>query len=395
MRYFTIILTILILSGCLPDDTEDLPTPEPNGEVIIEAFPELSFSRPLDIQHAGDQSDRLFVVEQVGIISVFPNDPSVSEKTGFLDISGRVNDSANEMGLLGLAFHPDYESNGYFYVNYTASAPRRTIISRFTVSDDDPNRADPESEVEILTFNQPQGNHNGGQISFGPDGFLYIATGDGGGSGDPGDHGQNRSTLLGAILRIDVNIQDNGNNYGIPDNNPFVNNEEGYREEIFAWGLRNPWRFSFDVNSGRLWVADVGQNHIESIYIVENGFNYGWNILEGSSCYNPPTGCETVGLEMPVFEYDQNQGDRSITGGHVYHGPDLPEMTGLYIYGDFISGRIWALEHSDLDNPVNTELVRANFSISSFGTDQNGELYICGFDGKIYRFGEGVLGQLP
>jgi glucose/arabinose dehydrogenase len=395
MRSILLLLTGLFLIGCLSDETDDMLPPNLNDEAVFEAFPKLTFNRPVDFQHAGDQSDRVFIVEQPGVIHVFQNDESVSETTEFLDIRGQVDDSGNEMGLLGLAFHPDYESNGYLYVNYTASSPDRIIISRFSVSDDNPDQADPDSEVEILTYDQPYSNHNGGQIGFGPDDYLYIASGDGGSGGDPHGHGQNRSTLLGAILRIDVDVQENGNNYGIPGDNPFLNNEEGYREEIFAWGLRNPWRFSFDEATGNLWAADVGQNRIESIYIVENGLNYGWNIVEGSSCFEPSTGCETDGLEMPIYEYNQDQGDRSITGGYVYNGSDLPELTGLYIYADYISGRIWALEHSDLDNPVNTELIRADFSISSFGTDQHNELYICGFDGKIYRFGEGILDQLP
>jgi glucose/arabinose dehydrogenase len=385
-----------MMAGCLPDPDDDPFTPPDNheGESLVEAFPELTFTRPLDLQHAGDDSDRIFVVEQPGIISVFKNDPEVTEKETFLDIRNRIDDSANEMGLLGLAFHPDFESNGYFYVNYTTSNPvRRTVISRFQVSGNDTNQADPDSELKILTFEQPRGNHNGGQIAFGPDSYLYIASGDGGGSGDPDNNAQDLTNLLGAILRIDVDTQDNGIQYGIPSDNPFIHNQDGYREEIYAWGLRNPWRFSFDFETGRLWTGDVGQSDWEVIHVIENGRNYGWNIIEGSHCFPPGSSCETEGLEMPVYEYPwgENNTGRSVTGGYVYHGQNLPGLTGHYIYGDFISGRIWALEHSDLENPVNSELAHADFQISSFGIDQHGELYICGFDGKIYQLGSGVL----
>jgi glucose/arabinose dehydrogenase len=393
-QLFTILL-IISITGCLPDSEESIDDPftppDDTGESIVEAFPDLSFNRPVDLQHAGDGTDRIFVVEQRGVISVFDNDPDVTEKETFLDIESRVDDSSNEMGLLGLAFHPDFESNGYFYVNYTTSG--NTVISRFQVSESDVNQADSESEQEILTFEQTQNNHNGGQIAFGPDGYLYIASGDGGGSGDPDNNAQDPTNLLGAILRIDIDVQENGNQYGIPSDNPFVNNQDGYREEIYAWGLRNPWRFSFDFETGRLWAGDVGQSDWEVIHIVENGLNYGWNIIEGSHCYPPGSNCDTDGLEMPVYEYrwGENNTGRSITGGYVYHGQNLPGLNGHFIYGDFISGRIWALEHSDLENPVNSELAHADFQISSFGVDQHGELYICGFDGKIHRLGSGVM----
>lgn len=378
-----------------PDDPDVPEVPDDDGEVIVSAFPELSFSSPLHIQHAGDQSDRLFVVEQGGVIHVFQNDPETADTDIFLDISGRVNDTGNEQGLLGLAFHPDYENNGYFYVNYTASNPNRTVISRFEVSQSDPDAANTNSEVEILTFDQPYQNHNGGHLSFGPDGYLYIAAGDGGSAGDPQENGQNRTTLLGNILRIDVDSEQNGNQYGIPADNPFINNQEDYREEIFAWGLRNPWRFSFDSGNGNLWVADVGQSAREEINIVEKGLNYGWNIMEGSECYSPSSGCNMDGLELPVFEYPHSGGNGSVTGGFVYRGSYLPDLEGHYVYADYLSGRIWALDYSDSADPVNTELIQTDFNISSFGTDAENELYICGFDGKIYRLGSGVSDQLP
>jgi glucose/arabinose dehydrogenase len=385
--YFAFLSLLLFNFSCFQEMENDDQDPIDNGPIILqEAFPNLSFSRPVDFQHAGDGTDRIFIVEQRGEISVFQNDTEVEDKTLFLNIESKVNDQGNEEGLLGLAFHPDYENNGFFFVNYTAASPRRTVISRFQVSATDPNRADESSELVILEFNQPYTNHNGGQLSFGPDGYLYIASGDGGSGGDPLNHGQRPETLLGAILRIDINKQEGGGNYAIPVDNPFVNNEEGFKEEIYAYGLRNPWRFSFDPQTNTLWTGDVGQNRAEEIDIILKGRNYGWRTMEGFSCFDPASGCIQEGLEMPIWEYTHSNGDRSITGGFVYRGTEISELQGLYVYGDFVSGRIWTLDFSDLDNPVNAELMRADFSVSSFGTDQSNELYLCGFDGKIYRF---------
>jgi glucose/arabinose dehydrogenase len=391
---FSLVASMAI--SCIREDIEDdvhdnIPDEEDpidKGQfAIIEAFPNLTFIRPVDFQHAGDGSNRVFVVEQRGVISVFPNDSGVGAKNTFLDIAARVKDQGNEEGLLGLAFHPEYESNGYFFVNYAAASPSRTVISRFQVSPSNPNQADPNSELVILEFSQPFSNHNGGQLAFGPDGFLYIASGDGGSGGDPQNHGQRRETLLGAILRIDVNQQSNGRNYGIPGDNPFVGNREGFAEEIYAYGQRNPWRMSFDSQTGLLWSADVGQNKFEEINIIKKGGNYGWRTMEGFNCFNPATGCNQAGLEMPVLEYGHSNGDRSITGGFVYRGEDVDELKGLYVYADFVSRRIWTLDFSDLANPVSKEIFRPDFPVASFGVDQENELYICGFDGKIYKFG--------
>ncbi|MEX0771394.1 MAG: PQQ-dependent sugar dehydrogenase, partial [Balneolaceae bacterium] len=326
MRFLLSFILILICSSCTSAETE--PGVSNNDDLsnsyeVVEAFPNLSFNRPVDLQHPGDGTHRLFVVEQSGVIHVFENDPSASEKSVFLDITDRVEDERNEEGLLGLAFHPDFETNGTFYVNYTtpgASDPDNrglTHISRFQVDADHPDQAVKESEEVILSYDQPFWNHNGGQIAFGPDGYLYIAVGDGGSGGDPQGHGQDRTTLLGTILRIDVDRQEDGNNYAIPADNPFAGNTQGYREEIFAYGLRNPWRFSFDAETGRLWTGDVGQNAYEEIDVVENGGNYGWNIMEGNHCFEPSTGCDREGLELPVWDYSQESGDKSITGGFV------------------------------------------------------------------------------
>lgn len=383
---FLFALTLACAESDEPTDTNGTQTDD--SYEVVEAFPNLSFTRPVDLQHPGDGSDRLFVVEQRGIISVFPNEQSVSSKTIFLDISDRVDDAGNEEGLLGLAFHPNFEENGYFYVNYT-TPESRTHISRFQVTDSDSNQADPASEQVVLAFDQPYGNHNGGQVSFGPDGYLYIAVGDGGSGGDPHGHGQDRSTLLGTILRIDVDSQEAGNNYGIPDDNPFAGNSEGYREEIYAYGLRNAWRFSFDPANGDLWAGDVGQVSYEEIDIVENGGNYGWDCREGMHDFgdSAPVCSERSGFIEPVWEYPRSQGV-SVTGGFVYRGPTLDDLTGTYVYADYGSGRIWSLDISDMENPVNTELADVNFGVSSFGVDADNELYICGFDGKIHKLAQ-------
>lgn len=348
------------------------------------AFPNLSFVRPVDLQHPADGSNRLFVVEQRGVISVFENDPKVATKTIFLDIQDRVNDLGNEEGLLGLAFHPDYASKGQLYVNYTASNPRRTVIARYTVSATNPNIADKNSELVILEIDQPFSNHNGGQIVFGPDGYLYIGMGDGGSAGDPFGNGQNLKTPLGAMLRIDVNTRVDDKNYGIPPDNPFAKNSNGFREEIYAYGLRNPWRFSFDPATNWLWAADVGQNNYEEIDIIQSGRNYGWNVTEGLHCFKPRLDCDSKGLELPIWEYDHSLG-ASITGGFVYRGKNVPELRGAYIYTDFVSGRLWALRYDGRNPADNRELLKTDLSIASFGIDPNHELYICAFDGKIYR----------
>jgi len=350
------------------------------------AFPNLSFARPVDLQHAGDGSGRLFVVEQAGVIRVFENRTDVPTAGIFLDIKSRVDDGSNEMGLLGLAFHPDYAANGFFFVDYTAANPRRTVVARYRVDPGNPAQADPNSELVLLEIEQPFGNHNGGQVAFGPDGYLYIAMGDGGSGGDPQGNGQNRNALLGKILRIDVDNPGAGRNYGIPSDNPFVAalcGPVGCRDEIYAFGLRNPWRFSFDAQ-GRLWVGDVGQNAWEEIDIVEKGGNYGWNLMEANHCFEPQTGCERDDLLRPVWEYDRDAG-RSITGGYVYRGANVPALAGKYVYGDFVSGKIWALAYDGTD-AVNEELLDTSLGIASFGEDASGELYLCAFDGKIYRF---------
>jgi glucose/arabinose dehydrogenase len=354
------------------------------------AFPNLTFNSAVFLTHADDNTDRIFIVEQSGRIKVFPNSSNASSAKEYLNITDRVT-SGGEMGLLGLAFHPDYENNGYFYVNYTTETPTlRTVISRFQVTSN-PDSADKNSEFEILTFNQPYQNHNGGWIGFGPnDGYLYIAVGDGGSGGDPQNYAQRINTLLGKILCIDV---DGGTPYAIPPTNPFYDSTGNVKKEIYAWGLRNPWRCSFDPITGKLWAGDVGQNTWEEIDIIENGKNYGWRCYEGTHPYNT-SGCNYPEYINPIWEYPHGA-ECSITGGYVYRGPSVPELAGKYIYGDYCSRKIWALEYDGITPPTNQYLLTAPNSITSFGVDQNNELHITSSDGKIYRFTPTITDNEP
>jgi glucose/arabinose dehydrogenase len=354
---------------------------------LQDAFTNLTFSSPVFLTHAGDNTDRIFVMEQPGRIKVFPNSQSASNAKTFLDITDRVA-YGGEMGLLGLAFHPDYSNNGYFYVNYTADNPRRTIVSRFQVTSN-PDSADKNSEFQILTFSQPYTNHNGGWIGFRPsDGYLYIGTGDGGSGGDPQNNAQNITVMLGKILRVDV---DGGTPYAIPPTNPFYDSTGNVVREIYAWGMRNPWRNSFDPVTDWFWCGDVGQGAWEEIDLIENGKNYGWRVMEGFHCYNPQSGCDTTGKVLPIWEYGHNP-ECSITGGYVYRGINVPELEGKYIYGDYCSRKIWALSYDGVNPPTNELLVTAAGPVTSFGVDQNNEIYITSSDSMIYRFTPTVTG---
>lgn len=352
------------------------------------AFPNLSFSNPLALVSPGDGTARLFAVEQGGKIFVFQNRSSARTKTLFLDLSSRVS-KGGELGLLGLAFHPHYSQNGKFYVNYTeprspGSNFSRSVIAGFTVSAGNANVADSSSEQRYIVLNQPFDNHNGGDLSFGPDGFLYIGFGDGGSGGDPDGNAQNRSSLLGKMLRIDVDTQEGQLAYAIPSTNPYKGNQSGYREEIFAYGLRNPFRFSFDFPSGRLWVGDVGQSEIEEIDLISSGANLGWNTMEGSQCYPSNQTCDTSGLTLPITEYNHAIG-QSIIGGYVYNGRSVGHLKGLYVFGDFSSGVIFSLLYDGL-HAIRRTLLNSGLSISAFGRDENGELYVVSYgEGKIYK----------
>jgi glucose/arabinose dehydrogenase len=357
--------------------TKRVPRAEAAGVVLDELAS--GFSQPLGIVDAGDGSGRLFVLQKGGLIRIF--DGTSVLPAPFLDVSSLItNPAASEQGLLGLAFHPDYESNGLFYVNYT-DANGDTRIVRYHVSVN-PNVADAGSASQVVFVDQTNVNHNGGQLQFGPDGYLYIGLGDGGGIGDPDAHGQNLETLLGKILRIDV---DSGSPYVVPPDNPLVG--VAGLDEIWAYGLRNPWRFSFDRLTGDLFVADVGQSNYEEVDFQPAGatslVNYGWRVMEGAHCYDPPTACDTSGKTLPIIEYDHGLGC-SVTGGFRYRGGDA-SLYGKYVYGDFCSGRIWtATENGGVWTPalaLDTTLL-----ISSFGEDADGELYAAGYgDGKLYQ----------
>ena len=358
------------------------------------AFPNLSFSSPIDLQNSGDGTNRIFVVERAGRIKVFPNSSSATSLKTYLDITDRVS-AGGEMGLLGLAFHPDYKNNGFFYVNYTVSNPSKTRISRFQVSSENSDSADKNSELILLTFNQPFSNHNGGWIGFGPDdGYLYIGTGDGGSGGDPQNNGQSITTFLGKILRIDIDNQNSGLEYAIPSDNPFTDSSGSILKEIYAWGMRNPWRNSFDPVTGWLWSADVGQNTWEEINIIERGKNYGWRCYEGNHSFNL-SGCNYPEYIFPIWEYSHGLGC-SITGGYVYRGPTVPELTGKYIYADYCTKTVWSLEYNDNAPPDNQTLLTASGFVTSFGVDENNELYIVTFSpDRIYRFSPTVSLIVP
>lgn len=394
MKQFCAIACLLSASLCPAADVRE----ETLNVGIERAFPELIFNRPLILTHAGDDSGRVFVAEQEGIIRVFPNDQDVEETEVFLDIDDQCvyRDNKNEEGLLGFAFHPDYASNGYFYLYYTtADADLTSVVTRFSVSRDDPNKADPDSEVEIMRITQPFWNHNGGTLAFGPDGMLYIALGDGGSGGDPHGNGQNLTTLLGSILRIDVDHQDEGKQYSIPKDNPFVgqmvpvgrgDKQAPVAPEIYAYGFRNVWRLAFDHVTGALWAADVGQNLWEEINIVEAGGNYGWNIRESRHWFRPDGNDARADLIDPIWEYHHDIG-KSITGGAVYRGTRVPELVGKYVYADYVSGLLWALDYDAAGNQVTANYsLNGRKSVMSFGADDTGELYFMTTFGQLYRF---------
>ncbi|MDO8357475.1 MAG: PQQ-dependent sugar dehydrogenase [Nitrospirota bacterium] len=334
--------------------------------------------RPLFLTHAGDGSRRLFVVEQPGAIRIISQ--GVRREALFLDLRDRVLTDDTERGLLGLAFHPDYRRNGRFFVNYTRQPDGATVVAEYRRGGA-PDAASRDERV-LMVVMQPESNHNGGMLAFGPDGYLYIGLGDGGAWGDPGNRAQNLNELLGKVLRIDV---DHGDPYAIPEDNPFA--REGGRPEIYAVGLRNPWRFSFDFNSAELWVADVGQKKWEEVDLVTRGGNYGWRVMEGSHCYNPATSCPTEGLALPVMEYRHEEGRCSIIGGYVYRGLAMPALRGAYLFGDYCSGEVFVFRQSDEGgkDASPTVLIKTGFRISSFGQDEEGEIYLLDHGGGIYR----------
>ncbi len=337
------------------------------------------FSQPVGLFHAGDGSGRLFIVEQEGVIRMWKE----GKISTFLDVRDRVT-SGGETGLLGLAFHPKFAQNGRFFVNYTSkTGGLHTVISEWRI-DRASGKVDRKSERILLTIPQPYANHNGGQIAFGLDGYLYIGMGDGGSANDPHGHGQNRATLLGKMLRIDVDRQDQGKPYGIPPDNPFVGRPKS-APEIWALGLRNPWRFSFDRASGILYAGDVGQGAREEIDVIRKGENYGWKVMEGTIC-TPGVGkkCDRQGLTPPIFDYPRSEGT-VVIGGYVYRGKAIPMLFGQYIYGDFGNGKIWALQYDGQQVRGWFHLLSTGRNISAFGEDEAGEIYVVDYNGTILK----------
>ena len=354
------------------------------GVMLESAFPNLNFQRPVALLQAPGDDSRWFVVEQNGRVMVFANDPQVTQATVFIDIRDRVNASFSEAGLLSMAFHPDFAANQQVYLSYTRSGTLEedvalvSVLSRF-LSTDQGHTLDPASEIVMGALRQPAINHQGGGIAFGPDGYLYIALGDGGPGNDPFNKGQNTYSPFGAILRVDL---DSAFPYAVPSDNPLVGG--GGIREIYAWGFRNPWRWSFDRATGELWVGDVGQNQWEEINLVQKGGNYGWRVREGAHCSQIGS-CDTTGLIDPVVEYSHAEGC-SVTGGYVYRGALMPFLQGTYIYGDFCSGRIWGLNHDTAGVVENRVLLDSFITISSFGEGHDGEVYVLDYGGGgIYR----------
>ncbi|MFI5263678.1 MAG: PQQ-dependent sugar dehydrogenase [Candidatus Kapaibacterium sp.] len=353
-----------------------------------------AFSSPTDLEFLPDGSNRAVVLEQRGSLWIIENSSTTPTRRLFFDGKTVVTQNGCEAGLLGCAFHPDYTNNHFVYLSYdTGSDPQwYSRIVRYLVSTSNPDSLIPSSAYDILTFPQPKGrcNHKGGCLRFGPDGFLYASFGDGGSGGDPDRNGQNRTVFLGKILRLDVDHQANGNHYAIPSDNPFAGNTQGFKQEIYAYGLRNTWKFSFDKSTGKLWAGDVGQDAYEEIDIITNGGNYGWNVMEGFHCY--PLGdfnCDSTGMIPPIWEYPHNGNSVAITGGFVYHGSALPSLIGKYIYADYVEGKIWALSY-DGTTPATNQLLIDQSSpknmISSFGEDQTGEIFALGNkNGKMYK----------
>lgn len=370
----SLLLLVLLLPSCGGTASSPTPTPTPSTLVLTNVVGGLS--RPLGLEKPpGD--GRLFVVEQAGTIRIIKNGALLPGN--FLDIQGLVNFDGSEQGLLGMAFHPNYSTNRKFYVNYNRdNGTRQTVIAEFQASSVDPDQADPTSERDLLVVNQPFTNHKGGQLIFGSDGFLYIGLGDGGGSGDSLNNGQNLSTLLGKMLRIGVDPPFTGSlQYAIPADNPFA--AGGGSPEIFAYGLRNPWRFTLERGGSRIFVADVGESSWEEVDILQKGANYGWRVMEGAHCFNPSTGCDTSNKVLPIAEYPHSVGI-AVIGGYVYKGSAIPSLANKYIFGD-LTGKIFSLTEAPTNTWTTANLLTTNLTISSLGQDNNGELYVLDYGG--------------
>jgi glucose/arabinose dehydrogenase len=389
MLVWILALVLLVVPAVIAQEDEIIINREtaPDPDVFTLEWVAAGLQNPLYLTPAGDGSGRLFVLEQSGRIWILEDGQLSAEP--FLDLSDKVSQDVlrgySERGLLGLAFHPNYAENGYFYVNYTdANAEHTTRVERYSVSEADPNRADSESGLTLFTIGQPYANHNGGHLEFGPDGYLYISVGDGGAANDPLAAGQNSGTLLGTMMRIDV---DSGSPYGIPDDNPFYS-DPMFAPEVWAYGLRNVWRFSFDRATGDLYLADVGQNQWEEVNFEPadspGGLNYGWVAYEGTHRYRGP---EPQGeVVMPFAEYQHSGGNGcSVTGGYIYRGEAIPDLQGVYLFSDYCSGRVWG-SYRDMDGNWQTQIMHeSQMQISSFGQDEDGELYLINYGGAIWR----------
>jgi len=370
-------------------EPETTATPAPTATPVPVTFPPRVAIEPFAalpeeityLTHAGDGSGRIFLVSKAGRIWVV-EDGDI-RRTPFLDISDIVDSAQSERGLLSVAFDPDFANNGEFYVNFSSKqGDGDTVIARYRTEDF--QAADPATGVEILRIDQPAANHNGGQLQFGPDGYLYIGMGDGGAAGDPWDNAENLQVLLGKMLRIKVSGEET---YAIPATNPFLGQDD-VRPEIWAYGLRNPWRFSFDRATGDLYIADVGQNLWEEIDFQPadspGGEHYGWNTMEGNHCFDPPEGCDTSGKVLPVWEYQHPEGC-SVTGGYVYRGETFPQLQGIYFYADFCSGRIYALQRDANGGWQSQPVLETGLNIASFGEDEAGELYVLDLGGEVFH----------
>jgi len=374
---------LLVLGALVFADRSQLLNDAVSAQTTIQLQPFVTgLSKPIFLTSARDGSNRLFIIEQSGKILVMMPGETTPNKTPFLDITAKVlapNTSGSEQGLLGLAFHPQFKTNRRFFVNYTRKPDGATVVAQYRVSVGDANVADVD-EVPILTIPQPFANHNGGMMDFGKDGYLYLGMGDGGSANDPGNRAQNLEELLGKILRIDLDTPTQGQPYSSPPTNPFFGPTAG-RDEIYAYGLRNPWRWSFDRATGELYAGDVGQGAIEEIDIIKPGGNYGWRILEGTQCTNNgPTSCTAPGFLPPIYQYSHQSGRCSVTGGYVYRGTRGNLPTGSYIFADYCTGEIFLLE-----NGAARLLLDSPYNISSFGEDEAGELYVVHLGGTIYR----------
>jgi len=372
------------------------PPAEETGRGIavqfVPALGGLEFELALQVAHANDQSGRLFVVGQRGVIHVVVDRDQPLPKI-FLDIRQQVRHqrNQNEEGLLGLAFHPDHARNGQLFIYYTAAdQPKRSVLSRFRVDRENRDRCDPESEEILLEIEQPFWNHNGGTLIFGPDGYLYIGLGDGGSANDPSENGQNPRTLLGSILRIDVDRREGGLPYAIPEDNPFVGRTQEGRPEVWAFGLRNVWRMAFDPATDELWCGDVGQDAWEEINVIHRGGNYGWNIREGLHELEKSQGTPNGPLIDPLWEYPRHVG-KSITGGNVYRGQRLPELVGKYLFADYVAGSVWALDYDLKQGQVRQHytLRESGLPVVSFSEDEQGEVFLIDSAGQIFQLAPG------